>query len=63
MAKSLNISVVAEGVETQFQLDFLAENQCDVAQGYFYSKPVPSDEFETNFLDINYYNQFLKSNG
>ncbi|EHP28771.1 protein containing EAL domain [Sulfurimonas gotlandica GD1] len=46
LAKSLNLKVIAEGVETQVQRDFLVENGCENIQGYFYSKPIPSDEFE-----------------
>lgn len=44
LAHGLGMSVVAEGVETEFQLEFLARHKCDVAQGYLFSKPVPADE-------------------
>jgi len=44
MAKLLDASVVAEGVETQAQLDFLRKRQCDTAQGYLLSKPVSVEE-------------------
>jgi EAL domain-containing protein (putative c-di-GMP-specific phosphodiesterase class I) len=37
---------VAEGVETAEQLDFLRHHGCDEVQGYFFSKPVPPEEFE-----------------
>jgi len=43
MAHSLNLKVVAEGVETAGQLAFLAANRCDEAQGYLYSPPVAAD--------------------
>jgi diguanylate cyclase (GGDEF)-like protein len=45
MARSLNLRVVAEGVETQEQLDFLKSQQCDEAQGYYFSRPVPPRQF------------------
>ncbi len=47
MAKQLGLSVIAEGVETQEQLDFLASIKCDIVQGYYYSRPIPPEEFET----------------
>ncbi|MBO4903759.1 MAG: EAL domain-containing protein [Lachnospiraceae bacterium] len=46
MAKQLGLNVIAEGVETQEQLDFLSSIDCDIVQGYYYSRPVPPDEFE-----------------
>lgn len=46
MAKSLNFNVIAEGVETQQQLNYLASHGCNEVQGYFLGKPVPADEFE-----------------
>lgn len=45
MAKSLNLAVTAEGVETQGQLDALKKLGCDDYQGYFFSKPLPAEEF------------------
>ena len=45
LARSLGISLCAEGVETQTALDYLREVGCDAAQGYFFSKPVPPEEF------------------
>ncbi len=47
MAKDLEISVLAEGVETQSQKDFLQEANCDMIQGYYYAKPMPKEEFES----------------
>ena len=46
MAKQLGLIVVAEGVETKEQLEFLRGVNCDTAQGFYFSKPVPVDEFE-----------------
>jgi EAL domain-containing protein (putative c-di-GMP-specific phosphodiesterase class I) len=43
MADGLNLSVVAEGVETEEQLRFLADLNCGIGQGYLYSKPLPPD--------------------
>lgn len=43
MAHRLNIRVVAEGVETEAQLDFLREHGCDQYQGYYFSKPLPAE--------------------
>ena len=45
IANSLNLAVIAEGVETEEQLAFLDNNQCDQVQGYFFSKPLLPDEF------------------
>lgn len=44
MGHNLGMVVVAEGVETQEQLDILTQHGCDVAQGYYFSKPVPPGE-------------------
>jgi len=46
MAHSLNMKVIAEGVETQAELDFLYKYDCDEIQGYFFSKPVTKEQFE-----------------
>ncbi len=46
MAHKLNLKVVAEGIETQAQLDFLTENKCEFGQGYFIAKPMPMLQLE-----------------
>ena len=47
MAHQLGLRSVAEGVETREQLEFLQECGCDYAQGYYFSRPVPEEEFVT----------------
>jgi len=46
MAHSLGIKIIAEGVELEEQLVFLSEIDCEIAQGFLFSKPVPSDQLE-----------------
>lgn len=46
LAKMLNAITVAEGVETEAQYLFLKESGCDIIQGYYFSKPLPKEEFE-----------------
>jgi diguanylate cyclase (GGDEF)-like protein/PAS domain S-box-containing protein len=47
LARNMKLKVIAEGVETQAQLDFLQRSGCPEIQGYFFSRPLPPDEFET----------------
>lgn len=52
LAKRLDMKIVAEGIETKEQVDFLAEQGCDLIQGYYFAKPMPVSEFEKKaFLD------------
>lgn len=44
MARNLNLEVLAEGVETPAQLDFLQSKGCDTYQGYLFSRPIPADQ-------------------
>lgn len=50
ICESCNMLCIAEGVETQAQVDSLIENGCFYAQGYFYGKPMPIDEFERKYF-------------
>ena len=45
LGQTFGLKVIAEGVETQTQLDFLRREGCDQAQGYFLSRPMPAHEF------------------
>ena len=51
-AKEIGLEVVAEGVDNQKQVDLLKKFKCDTIQGFFYSKPLPRNEFE-RFLATN----------
>ncbi len=46
MSRSLNLAVLAEGVETEAQANFLRGRRCDAMQGFLFSRPLPPDEFE-----------------
>ena len=46
MAHSLHLKVIAEGVETEGQLNYLGRHGCDEMQGYYFSRPVPATDFE-----------------
>lgn len=46
LAKKLDMRIVAEGIETREQVDFLASMNCDLIQGYYFAKPMPISEFE-----------------
>ena len=51
VGKSLNRRVIAEGVETRLQLDFLQHNGCGEAQGYFFSRPVSPEQAGDLFMN------------
>lgn len=46
LAHNLGLQVTAEGVESQQVMNLLQEYDCDLAQGYFFSKPIPCEEFD-----------------
>ena len=50
IARNLKVPVIAEGVETEEQLRMLKKLGCEQVQGYYFSRPLPSDEFEKEFL-------------
>ncbi|NHM34068.1 EAL domain-containing protein [Neobacillus terrae] len=52
MAHQLKLEVIAEGVETKEQLIFLQQNLCNKGQGYFFSKPLPPNEFVEKFYEV-----------
>lgn len=52
IGKSMGMSVIAEGVERQEQLEYLVKHECHKIQGYLFSKPIPEGEIE-NLLEIN----------
>ena len=47
LAHTMNLTVVAEGIETKEQLDFLLEKGCEIGQGYYFSEPLPASEAES----------------
>lgn len=49
-AQTMELSLVAEGIETEQQAMFCAERGCELLQGYMYSRPIPSSEFEDRYL-------------
>ena len=46
IARTLGVPVIAEGVETEDEYRLLKEAGCDIIQGYYFSKPLPPEEFE-----------------
>lgn len=52
MARNLKLQVLAEGVETGGQLEFLNQHGCDQAQGYYFAEPVPHDQFVAYFSKL-----------
>ena len=52
LARSLNMKTVAEGVEDKSTVDFLAQEGCDMIQGYYYARPMPREEYEKNVIPV-----------
>ncbi|HBA98166.1 MAG TPA: hypothetical protein DCZ23_08660, partial [Lachnospiraceae bacterium] len=53
LAKWMDYAVVAEGIETEEQIQILKDMDCNFVQGYYYAKPMPPDEFEAYMLKHN----------
>lgn len=51
LAKKLDMKIVAEGIESREQVDFLATQDCDLIQGYYFAKPMPIEEFEEKYKE------------
>lgn len=49
LAKKLNMKIVAEGIESREQVDFLTAQECDLIQGYYFAKPMSIEEFEQKY--------------
>ncbi|MCQ2536586.1 MAG: bifunctional diguanylate cyclase/phosphodiesterase [Lachnospiraceae bacterium] len=50
LAKSINVNVCAEGVETELQLDMMKKNDVQMIQGYYFDKPMPATDFESKYV-------------
>ncbi|WP_082562574.1 MULTISPECIES: EAL domain-containing protein [unclassified Paenibacillus] len=50
IARSLKLDIIAEGVETKAQFDFLKSHGCDQVQGYLLAGPLSADQFERNYV-------------
>ena len=46
----MKLKTIAEGVETKEQLEYLKSINCDYIQGYYFSKPIPKEEFENRYV-------------
>lgn len=50
LGKQLNLTIVAEGIENELQLDWLKENSCQIGQGFYFSQPLPQADFEALYI-------------
>ena len=55
MAQEMGLECIAEGVETEEHVDILTSNHCKLAQGYYFDKPLPVDEFEARLAEDHIY--------
>lgn len=51
LCKTLKLRVIAEGIESRLELDYLKSNKCDIGQGYYFSKPVSINEIEEKHME------------
>ena len=61
IARELGLTVVAEGVEREDQVEFLCRHGCDQIQGYLYSRPLPVDQLETFLTEVPDYAEMVAS--
>lgn len=54
LCKTLNLHVIAEGIENSMELEYLKYSDCDIGQGYYFSKPISMEELETKHLERRY---------
>lgn len=57
MAQEMGLECIAEGVETEEHVDILTSNRCKLAQGYYFDKPLPVEEFEARLAEDHIYNK------
>lgn len=50
LGKQLDLTIVAEGIENELQLDWLKSNECQIGQGFYFSQPLPQAEFEARYI-------------
>ncbi len=61
MSRDIGLNIIAEGVETNAQAQFLKNCGCDAAQGFYYSKPIPVEEFDRQFKEKTTHGERIKS--
>ena len=54
MAQAMGLECIVEGVETVRQIEILRENHCNIAQGFYFDKPLLIEEFEQRMNAMNY---------